>query len=143
MRALEWLEGLYRKYREIISYVIAGVATTIVSLGIYYVSVLTFLDPGAALQLQAANVLSWTGAVAFAYVVNRRFVFRNTDTHRLAQAAKFVASRLSTLLMDMAVMFIMVTVLGGNDKIAKLVSQVVVMVGNYLLSKFFVFRKKT
>ena len=44
--------------------------------------------------------------------------------------------------MDMAVMWLLVTVLHGNDKIAKLVSQVVVTVGNYVLSKLLVFQKQ-
>ena len=56
------------------------------------------------------------------------------------EAVRFVGSRVTTLLMDMAVMYVFVTLLGGNDKIGKLISQVVVMAGNYLLSKLFVFK---
>ncbi len=133
---------VYRKYEEIINYLIVGVLTTIVSLAIYYGCVFTFLDPENGLQLQAANVLSWIGAVAFAYVTNRRFVFKSQNENKASEAARFVTSRLTTLLMDMAVMYILVTLLHGNDKIAKLVSQVVVMIGNYVFSKLFVFQKK-
>ena len=35
----------------------------------------------------------------------------------------------------------MVTLFGWNDKIAKLIVQVIVTVANYVLSKFIVFRK--
>ena len=132
---------LYRKYEEIINYLIVGVLTTVVSLAIYYGCVLTFLDPDNGLQLQTANILSWIGAVAFAYVTNRRFVFKSENQKRFKEAVRFVASRVTTLLMDMAVMYILVTLFHGNDKIAKLVSQVVVMVSNYVFSKLFVFRK--
>ena len=59
----------------------------------------------------------------------------------LREAGAFVASRVSTLVMDMALMFVMVTLCGLNDKIAKLAVQVVVTVANYVLSKFFVFHK--
>ena len=136
------LGKLYKKYEEIVNYLVAGVLTTIVSLAVYYICVLTVLDPGDALELQAANVISWILAVAFAYGINRSFVFKSKSEHRLMEAVRFVGSRVTTLLMDMAVMFVFVTLLGGSDKIGKLVSQVVVMAGNYLLSKLFVFQKK-
>ena len=51
-------------------------------------------------------------------------------------------SRTGTLLMDMGTMFLFVTLIGMNDKIAKLIVQVIVTVGNYLLSKLLVFRNK-
>ena len=135
------MKELYIKYREIISYLIVGGLTTVVSLVTYYACVLTALDPNHPVQLQCANILSWIAAVAFAYVTNRRFVFRSINKHMLREAGAFVASRVGTLVMDMALMFIMVTLGGLNDKIAKLAVQVVVTVANYVLSKFFVFHK--
>ncbi len=130
---------------EIIRYLIVGVLTTVVSLGVYYLCVFTFLNPQDALQLQAANVISWVCAVAFAYVTNRIFVFRSHEKNWVREAASFVGARVTTLLLDMAIMFVLVTLLHGNDKIAKLISQVAVMAGNYVLSKLVVFRndKKT
>ena len=53
----------------------------------------------------------------------------------------FTGARVSTLLLDMVIMFLFVTILKGNDKIFKLVSQILVIVGNYLLSKLIVFKK--
>ena len=135
------MKDLYIKYREIISYLIVGGLTTVVSLVTYYACVLTALDPNHPVQLQCANILSWIAAVAFAYVTNRRFVFQSKNKHMLREAGAFVASRVSTLVMDMALMFVMVTLGGLNDKIAKLAVQVVVTVANYVLSKFFVFHK--
>jgi len=130
----------YRKHKEIINYLIVGGLTTVVSLAVYYGSVLTFLNPRDALQLQAANILSWICAVAFAYVTNRVFVFESKSQAVAREASAFFASRLGTLFMDMAVMFLTVTCLGMSDKIAKLIVQVLVTVANYVLSKFFVFR---
>ena len=135
------MKDLYIKYREIISYLIVGGLTTVVSLVTYYACVLTVLDPNRPIELQCANIISWIAAVAFAYVTNRRFVFQSKNKHMLREAGAFVASRVSTLVMDMALMFIMVTLGGLNDKIAKLAVQVVVTVANYVLSKFFVFHK--
>ena len=56
-------------------------------------------------------------------------------------SSAFYVSRVGTLLMDMLIMFVSVTMIGINDKIAKLIVQVVVVVANYILSKFFVFQK--
>ena len=138
---LKLVKDLYLKYKEIIHYLIAGGLTTVVSLGSYYLCVVSFLDPDNGFQLQAANVISWICAVTFAYFVNRIFVFESRSKDYLREAGAFVAGRVSTLLMDMAIMFLLVTVLHGNDKIAKLIVQVVVTVANYVISKIFVFNK--
>ena len=127
--------------REMINYLIVGGLTTVVSLAAYYALVLTVLDPSNALQLQLANIFSWIAAVSFAYFMNRKYVFHSENYNMLKEAFYFFASRLGTLLIDMALMFIMVTVAGTNDKIAKLVVQVVVTIANYILSKFIVFKK--
>lgn len=135
------MKELYNKYKEIINYLIAGVLTTVVSLAVYYLCTATFLDADNSVQLQAANVISWICSVAFAYATNRKYVFESKDPHIVKEAVKFTGSRVTTLLMDMAIMFVMVTLLHQNDKIAKLISQVVVIVTNYVMSKLLVFRK--
>ena len=61
----------------------------------------------------------------------------------VAEAASFYASRLGTLVLDMGIMFATVTALHWNDKIMKLVVQVIVLVANYVISKFLVFNKKS
>ena len=136
------IKELYEKHKEIINYLIVGGLTTVVSLAVYYLCVLTFLDPENAVQLQIANIISWIAAVTFAYFTNRKYVFESTDPDMIQEAAKFFASRISTLLMDMGTMFLLVTLLGMNDKIAKLIVQVIVTVANYIFSKFLVFKNK-
>ena len=123
-----------KNYREIIRYLIVGVLTTVVSLAVYYVCVLTFLNPQSALQL------SWIAAVTFAYITSRIYVFQSKCKDWLQEAAAFYSSRLLTLFMDMAIMFVVVTLCGMNDKLGKLVVQVVVTIANYIFSKLFVFR---
>jgi putative flippase GtrA len=140
-KIIELCKKYYNKYKEIINYLIVGVLTTIVSLGVYYGSVLTFLNPDNSLQLQIANVLSWVAGVIFAYFTNRKFVFESKAENKLKEAGSFVLSRLITLFMDMAIMFVGVSLLHGNDKIMKLISQVVITISNYIFSKVFVFRK--
>jgi putative flippase GtrA len=135
-----YVKKMYKKHEEIVNYLIVGVLTTVVSLVTYFACTLTFLNPHVAWELQLANLISWVCAVAFAYVTNRIFVFKSKNKNILKEVSSFTYSRIVTLLMDMFIMFIIVTVLKGNDKIGKLVSQVVVTIGNYILSKLFVFK---
>ena len=135
------IKELYVKYKEIINYLIVGGLTTFVALGVYYASVLTFLNPNNGIELQIANILSWIAGVIFAYFTNRKYVFESKNPNKLQEAAKFTASRLVTLFLDMATMFIGVTLLKFNDKIIKLIAQVLVIIGNYIFSKLFVFNK--
>lgn len=140
---MKYLKELFKKIcnKEILFYLIFGVLTTFVSLIIYYFCTLTFLNPQNAIQLQFANILSWVFSVAFAYITNRKFVFESQNPNKLNELIKFVSARLLTLLLDMFVMFICVTILKFNDKISKLLSQVIITVSNYIFSKLFVFKK--
>jgi putative flippase GtrA len=135
------LKKIYKQYAEIINYLIVGILTTIVSLGTYFICVHTFLNASSAIELQIANIISWIFAVLFAYITNRIFVFKSNNKNYLKEIFNFFASRLLTLLMDMLIMFILVTELSLSDTIGKLVSQVVVTIANYIFSKLFVFKK--
>ena len=132
---------LYKKYEEIINYLIVGVLTTVVSLVSYYLLVFTVLNPQHPFELQLANIISWLVAVIFAYITNRKYVFKSKNNNIKKEATKFLGARLITLVMDMLFMFITVTLLKFNDKIMKIISNVIVIILNYLLSKLFVFIK--
>ena len=136
------IKDLFIKYQEIISYLIFGVLTTVISLATYYLLVYTILDPNKGFELQIANIISWIVAVTFAYFTNRKYVFKSNKEKRLKEAFNFYLSRLSTLLIDMFLMWLLVTKLSFNDKVIKMIVQVVVIVLNYVFSKFLVFRKK-
>ena len=133
---------LLNKHREVIMYLIFGVLTTIISLLVYYGLVYTILNPDDAIQLQVANIISWVAGVTFAYFTNRKYVFESNNKNKLKEAGSFVLARVTTLVMDMAIMFLGVTILTFNDKIIKIISQVVVIVANYVFSKIFVFKKR-
>ena len=135
------IKELYLKYKEIINYLIFGVLTTVVSLAVYYILVFTVLDPSKPVQLQIANILSWVAGVTFAYFTNRKYVFESKETNKLKEASKFVTARIVTLVMDMFIMWFGVTILHGNDKIIKLLSQVIVVIANYVFSKLIVFKE--
>ena len=133
--------SLYKKYKEIIHYLIVGGLTTVVSMAIFYGSTLTFLDGNDAIELQIANMISWVGAVFFAYVANRIFVFESKSPKILKELVSFISSRLLTLLLDMGTMFVLATLLHINYNISKIIAMALVTVGNYVISKFFVFKK--
>lgn len=132
---------IYKKYEEIINYLVIGILTTIVSLLTYYLCVVTFLNPKVAIELQIANIISWVISVAFAYITNRIFVFKSKSKKILNEIWKFVSSRIVTLLLDMIMMYLLVTCISFNDKISKILVQVVIIVLNYAFSKLFVFNK--
>ena len=139
---MEKIKELYKKHKEIINYIIVGLLTTVVSIGTYFIVTSTFLNPENPFQLQVANVISWVFAVIFAYFANRKFVFESKEKNVVKEASKFAISRVGTLLMDMLIMFVGVNLLKINDKIMKLVVQVVVTIANYIIGKFLVFKKK-
>ena len=75
----------------------------------------------------------------FAYITNRRYVFNSAAVNVGWEIIKFFSSRLSTLALDMAVMWFMVGILQTNNLIAKIIANVLVVIANYVLSKIFVF----
>lgn len=133
---------LYKKYKEIINYLVVGGLTTVVSMVLFYGSTWTFLDGNDAIQLQIANIISWTGSVLFAYFANRIFVFESKNPNIIKELISFISSRVLTLLLDMGTMFLLSTLLHLNYNISKIVAMVLVTVGNYVISKVFVFKKK-
>ncbi len=133
---------LYKKHKEVINYVIVGGLTTIVSMAFFYGSTWTFLDGNDPFELQVANVLSWVGAVLFSYIANRLFVFESKNPKILKELTAFISSRLLTLLLDMGTMFLLSSILHINYNFSKIVAMVLVTVGNYVISKIFVFKKR-
>lgn len=135
------MRNLYNKYKEVINYLIFGVLTTIISLATYYILTFTLLNPSKSLELQIANIISWCVGVLFAYFTNRKFVFDSVNDNKIKEFITFIEARITTLILDMLIMFIFVTTLKLNDQIFKLVSQVLVIIGNYILSKLVVFKR--
>ena len=139
---LAW--DLYRKYEEIIVYLIVGVLTTIVSwFCMFFVNIVIFgnpLNPTSAQNL-VLSVVNWTAGVAFAFPTNRKFVFKSTNPHIFSELVKFVGSRLFTLFLDIGLRQVL-GFLGVNVYITTFVSAVLVIIGNYVFSKLLVFRKK-
>ena len=141
-----WGWNIYYKNPEIWNYLIVGVLTTVVSLAIKWGLLFTILDAKNGFQVQVAVIVSWIGAVIFAYITNRIFVFKSKSKNYLKEISSFILGRVATLLMEMFIMWFFVTLLKLNSDnwvlVFTLVCQVLVTIFNYILSKLFVFKKE-
>lgn len=139
------IKELYIKYKEIINYLIFGILTTLVNLITKYILLFTILNPTNGFQLQIAIIISWIAGVLFAYFTNRKFVFESKNQNKLKEFISFVVARIATLLLEMFIMWFFVTLLKLDSDlyvvIFTLVAQVAVIIGNYIFSKLFVFKK--
>ena len=130
---------LVRKYYDILAYLFFGVLTTVVNYLIY-------LPCYNMLHLSASvsNVIAWIFAVVFAYLTNKPFVFRSHDWSAktvIPEFGKFVGGRVASGLMESAIIFLTVDLLHWDGNIMKLVTSVLVVILNYITSKFIAFRK--
>ncbi len=141
------IRNLYKKYEEIINYLVVGGLTTIVAIGSKLLLLATILDQTNGLELQIAEVISWFLAVTFAYVTNRIFVFKSkTSGSKCAREIfNFFKGRIATQLIQMFIMWFFVTLLELDSNVwvlvFTLVCQVMQIVLNYVISKLLVFKK--
>ena len=140
------IKELFRKHKEIILYLIVGVMTTLVC-WLSYAGLRLVLDVDNPFWMQVAVVTRWIVGVTFAYVMNRMFVFESKDPNIPAEAAKFVSARITTLLIEMFLMWLIPLCLPqkvfeiSKDWIATFACAVIVTILNYVFSKLLVFRK--
>lgn len=121
---------------SVVRYVFFGGCTTLVNLISFYV--LRKLRVG----LNIANVISIILAILFAYVVNSRFVFQDkceTLADHIRPFCKFISARLMTMVIEVGGVWLLVAKLGMNDMVGKFATQFIVLILNYVFSKFFVF----
>ncbi|MFR8003192.1 MAG: GtrA family protein [Hydrogeniiclostridium sp.] len=126
--------------REMLSYIFFGICTTVVN-------IVVFQACTALLHWNWAvsNVLAWILSVLFAFVTNKLFVFQSKKSGSkrfIWEAVTFFAARVLSLGIDMAGMWLLLDCLNVNSLLSKILMNVVVIIVNYILSKFIIFRKK-
>lgn len=134
------LMDLFRKYREPITYIFFGGCTTLVNWGCYWL-----LAHPMGVDETVSTLIAQVLSVLFAYVTNRIWVFQSQAKGFgpvMKEMGSFFLSRLSTILLDAALMEIFAKRLGFNDMIVKLAANIIIIALNYVLSKLLVFRKK-
>ena len=137
------IKELCKKYEEIIAYLIVGVLTTIVSWAAKLLANAIFFGNTmypTPMENFILSAINWTAGVIFAYFTNRKYVFKSHEP-MLQEIPKFVLSRVFTLVLDIVVMQVL-TAVGVNLLVATIISAVLVVVGNYVFSKLFIFRSR-
>jgi putative flippase GtrA len=123
-------------------YLIFGALTTFISLITYYILTVTILTVNNNLELQTANLISWVVGILFAYFTSSKYVFQSKNNWKGKEFISFIFSRITTLLLDMLIMYLGVSILKFNSVAVKIISQVLVIILNYILSKIIVFNSK-
>ena len=137
---LQKIRALVVKYWDILSYLIFGVLTTVVNYAVY-LPIYNLLGLSAAVS----NVIAWVAAVAFAFLTNKPFVFKSHDWSAktvIPELTKFVSCRIASGALETVILLLTVDLLGWNGNIWTLITQVLVVILNYVTSKLVVFRKK-
>jgi putative flippase GtrA len=132
--------SLYKKYREIFWYLVFGVLTTLVNIGAYWL----FAHP-LGLGTLASNVFAWLLSVLFAFFTNKLIVFESRGNgfgRFMWEILTFFGARALTGLLDTAIMVVFVDMLHLNDIAVKIASNIIVIILNYIVSKFVIFAKK-
>ncbi len=129
----------YNKYREALLYLFFGGCTTLINIIVF--NVLRYIH----VDFNVSNVVAWILAVLFAFVTNKLFVFESKVKSKkgvLKEASSFFGFRILSLIMDLAFMNITVLLLHFNEFWMKILSNVIVIIANYIFSKVFIFKKK-
>lgn len=125
---------------EIVLYVFFGGLTTVVNFVVYFLA-RDFFN----FNFVISNTISWISAVLFAFITNKIWVFKS-KTENLYELTiefgKFVFYRLLSFGIDMGSMFIFIKALHLSDFISKLLTQIFIVVSNYVFSKIFIFKSK-
>lgn len=138
-KLLSFAKSFYVTHKEMLLYLFFGGLTTIISILSF-----TFAYEVLCINEHISNLISWILAVTFAFVTNRTWVFKDAiqqDGSVFKQMVSFYAGRVFTLLVEEIILFVFITWLGFAAFLVKVATQVIVLILNYVISKYFVFRK--
>lgn len=128
----------YNKYKEALLYLFFGGCTTLINI------VTFFICRQFELGINLSNVIAWVIAVIFAFVTNKLFVFDSKDMSSkkvFKETLSFFVFRILSLGVDTGIIYVMIEMMKINELISKIVSNIVVIIVNYVFSKLFVFKK--
>lgn len=136
----EKMQNIIKKFltKEVIMYVIFGVLTTLVNLIISFALVGAFKIGGSI-----ASAIGIVSSILFAYFTNRKWVFNTTAkgfAENLKEFWKFIAGRLVTMVIEQGGVMVLYDVLNMPFVPVKLSLTIIVIILNYIFSKFFAFK---
>lgn len=131
---------LFAKYKQTILYLIFGVLSTIVNILTY-----AFCTRNLNIEFLISNWIAWIVAVLFAYITNKFFVFESKEINikfLIKELSSFVSCRLLSGIIEMILMYTMISLMSLNDFIVKIITNVVVVILNFIFSKLIIFKNK-
>ena len=134
------LSSLLKKYKNFIAYAFFGACTTLVNLLCY-----RFFYFVLGITNVPSTALAWLFAVLFAFVTNKLWVFESNSwifAVVISELVKFFICRIATGILDVGVMWIAVDKMQWNAMLWKIISNVIVIVINYVASRLIIFAKK-
>lgn len=130
-----------KKHKEMLLYLIFGVLTTLLNI-VAYGLMKNILN----IDYMISNIIAWCLSVAFAYITNKTYVFNSNKNNKvdiIKEIILFISLRLSSLAIDIAIMYIGVSILLINDMFIKIIANIIIIIINYIMSKKIVFKNKT
>ena len=131
---------LIEQYWDVLSYLFFGGLTTLVNFLVYF-PLYNWLRWSAVLS----NVIAWVAAVFFAFLTNKPFVFRSHDWSIrtvFPELSKFIGCRIGSGLLETLTIWWIVDLHSWNGNWTKIAVSILVVILNYISSKWFVFAKK-
>lgn len=125
------------KLRELLFYLIFGILTTLINIVCY--RLLRYLG----INYLISNLISFIISILFAYITNRNYVFKSNSKHFkeiILEIIHFISFRLFSLLFDMLFMIVMIEFIKIDDFYAKIITNIIVVILNYLFSKKYIFK---
>lgn len=135
---IEQIKALLEKYKAIILYGIFGVLTTLINIVVYEA-----FYRYAGWSNVVSNIVAWVAAVLVAFITNKLWVFESKTTEKKAlmfEIASFFGCRLATGVLDLAIMYVAVDEMALNSTLMKCISNVIVIIVNYIASKLLIFK---
>lgn len=132
------MKSFLKPDKTVVMYLIFGVFTTIVNAGVY------FLCGNVGISNVPSTIIAWVVSVLFAFVTNKLFVFESRGgsvSVILTEMGGFFGGRLVTGVLDVVIMYLAVDVMKFNSLLWKIISNFIVIILNYVFSKF-IFRRK-
>lgn len=127
---------IYYKYKEPILYLVFGGLTTLVNIITYFICYNI-----ASLSNVISTIIAWLLSVIFAFITNKIYVFESKSKSIIVELASFFICRLGTGILDLGIMYFTVDILNWNALLMKIVSNIIVIILNYIFSKLVIFKK--
>ena len=136
---------LYKNHKEAVLYIVCGGFTTLISWASYALFV------SAGIELNISNILSWVCGVLFAFVVNKWIVFECKSVEKitiLKELGGFIGSRIATGILAFVLFPVLLyigldqSIMGFDGMVARIITSIIEIALNWVLSKYFVFTHK-